>query len=152
MVLELVVRRRNVAFALERHRQQSRRLVDHHQLIVFIENMQITKTRSGGQPRRAAGTIHPDSNDITGGQRRSRLSGSSFQTIEKHLAALDRRESAPSRTEPIGGGKKLIEPEPDLPAVDSPLPLSHASLAAPARPKCVRSFSRRFGRSFVSTA
>src|SRR6185436_6370556 len=65
--------------------------------------------------------IHPDPHDIArdetpGGVHERHLLG-----IQEDFSAFERGHRAAARAEPIGGGKKLVEPRAGLAGVDGPL-------------------------------
>jgi hypothetical protein len=113
MPLQIVIGRSGVRLALQRHRQESRGLVHHHQRVVFVQDRNVARLHRGPRPPlRAAGPIHPHADDVAGAQQRARLAPGGLFLVDEDLALVERIDHAAARSQSLAGGEELIEPRP----------------------------------------
>ena len=108
--LELFVRGRRFALALERHRQKSGGLVDDDQHVVLMQDLEIARFGRAALTPRAPGPVYPDTDHVAAPQERSRVGTAGFGAVDEYLASLERRRDASARSEPLIPSQKLVEP------------------------------------------
>ena len=110
VILDLLVHRRRVALALQRHAEQSGRLVDDEHGLVLEDDVEIADPGLGPAPLRAARTVHPDTDGLARGERAGRIRDRGFAAVQENLAPFQPGEGFRPRSEPIRVRQVLIEP------------------------------------------
>ena len=122
-----IVRGGRPATPLERDREQTSRLVQHHQRLVFEDDGEIAARERAGAPPGAARPVHPDADEVAGGQVGGGVGWRRFGAVEEHLAALERSDGAAARSQPIRSPKELVEPRTRAVRADCPVRVRHLS-------------------------
>ena len=95
--------------ALERHRQETGRLVDDDEAVVFVDDVQVADDADAGTGFRAAGTVDPEADVVSLGQRPGRVAHQRFLAVDVDLAAFQRGRRLAAGAEPVRGGQELVE-------------------------------------------
>jgi hypothetical protein len=108
---EQVVDRRGVAAARERHRQQTRGLVDHDEAIVLVDDPEAARRPRprACAPAGAARAVHPDAHDVSRLEPPAGRVGSNLGVADEDLAAPQRGGGPSARSEAIGIGQVFVE-------------------------------------------
>src|SRR6188508_1452841 len=64
-VLDQLVHRKNIRLSLERYRQEAGWLVDDDQIVVFVDNVEGSRTTAAGSCLGAPWPVDPQPNDVT---------------------------------------------------------------------------------------
>src|SRR5258706_2467717 len=94
MALEIIDNGRLVFAALKRHRQQTSRLVQDDEVLIFVQDVQVTGLEREGPSLRAAGAILPDAHHVALLETDSHVERRNLCVVEKHLPFLARVSGA----------------------------------------------------------
>jgi hypothetical protein len=130
---DLIVDRQCLGAPLQRHGEQTRRLVHHDQRLVLVDDVQVADLRAGCRRPGTARPIHPDAHEIADGQPASGIRRSDFDAVEKYLASLERGEGAAARGEAIGRREKLVETKRRVCSGDAPVVARRRGVGLTAR-------------------
>ena len=119
-LLNLDVDGGHVRVALERNREDPRRLVDHDQQVVFVDDVELARG-PGARPRlRAARAVNPDADGVAGREPARRIRDPRLFLVDEDLAALERRHGLAPGPETFGRGEELVETNADVSVPGAP--------------------------------
>ena len=98
-VFDLLVDGGHIRLPLERHRQETGRLVHDDQVVVFEHDVEVADTTDARTCLRAAGPVHPQADHVAGGEPASRVGQADLDRVDVDLASLE-RGSPPARAIP----------------------------------------------------
>ena len=103
---------RRIALPRQRHGQESGRLVDNDQCVVFVNDLQLAGS-AGAAPTLpgAARPIHPHPDTVASAEPASRIERRDLIVIDEDLAALERGQRAAARANAAVTGQQLVEPD-----------------------------------------
>ncbi len=110
-VLDQLVHRRHIRLALERHREEPRRLVDDDQIVVFVDNVELSRATSARTGLRAARPIDPEADDVADDEPAGRVGETDLPRIDIDLAFCESRRGGRARAQPPRRGEILVEPQ-----------------------------------------
>ena len=96
--------------AWQRHTQKAGRLVDDNQVVVLEEDLQLTEVDRPGRAPRTAGSIHPDTDEVSRLQTSRRIRKSGFDIVDEYLSSFERCNNTAARAKPVRCSQKLVEP------------------------------------------
>src|SRR5438093_7060641 len=109
MAIEFLDDRRRLTAARQRHGQEPGRLVHDNQVVVFINDADLTRLARRWVALRASGTIHPHANPIAGVEASRRIADNRLVFVDEYLAPSDCLDRTRARTEPVGRREKFIQ-------------------------------------------
>src|SRR5918994_1848128 len=125
VVFDLIEDRFFFAASFKRHRKQPGRLVEHDQILIFVENPQRTRFEWRRPASCAARPVFPHANLIAGLQPEPNVLVSHLCAVDEHLPSLARRRRLRPRPQSIGRRQKFIQRDPRLALLYTPRSLGH---------------------------
>jgi len=146
---ELVLNRWSVASTRERNRQQPWGFVHDDDGVILVHDRKLAGPRGPrAAPVRGAGSIHPHADVVAQDQVTAGVRGCGFGVVHEDLSAVQSSQNLPSRTQPVIGRQKLIEPQTRRRGVDVPHPIvRHTRNAKPELQLSALQLSDRLSRA-----